>query len=326
MKAKKLLYKLRTDVKSAKTKFKRIKRNKILFKSDQKPPETFSDKTFLFIPAFTGDNGMRPLPPGTAYWNSPAIEIYDSANNLIAANQMTKGNAYKITVDVWNEGDMTCNSCIVELFICSLSVGFNVANASQIGLQNIIINGHSTFRTEFSFTPGASNVGHQCLFARAYSFIDGDLPLSSTDFLVVEDRHIGQQNLSIIGQMETFTFNIFPMKADMNQDFRIRVKKKTTKPAILKTASFAKYAISKTIEVTDKFVFANLLPPAPSDIKLKKVTKDKWDIPLAADVNKMQLTLPKLSLKAKEIAVFDVEITGVKTNRSLGGFTIIVKP
>ena len=210
MKTLELIKKLQEDAEKDKAKFRQSPKNKEMFEGVDDKPDDFKDKTFLYIRATSTDLGERPIPSGTVFWNSPDIELYDSNGILIPTNELDENRDHTIQVVVHNEGDMTCNSCTVDLFICNPSIGFDRPHATQIGIQSIMIAGHNTSLANFSFRPAAENVGHQCLFARAYSYVNGDLPDHGDQFSTRTDRHIGQQNISVVSQGTDFEFLIAP--------------------------------------------------------------------------------------------------------------------
>ena len=211
MKALELIKKLKEEAQKDKEKFQRSSKNKEMFEGVDEKPDDFKDKTFLYIRATNSDQGTRPLPTGTVFWNSPDVELYDSNGVLIPTNELAENQDHTIQVVVHNDGDMTCNSCTVDLFICNPSIGFDRVNATQIGIESIMVTGHHTGVANFDFRPTQENVGHQCLFARAYSYVNGDLPDNGDQFSIRTDRHIGQQNISVVSQGTNFEFLVAPL-------------------------------------------------------------------------------------------------------------------
>jgi len=258
MKTLELINKLKKDAVNNKMRFIKSPENKKLFR-DIKKPGDFKDKTFLYIRATDTDTGNRPLPAGTRYWDSPDIELYDSNNNLIPTNKLNKNESYTINVLVHNDGDMTCNTCTVDLFICDPTIGFNRVNATQIGIQSIIVLGHNTEVASFNFIPTVENLGHQCLFSRAYSYVNGDLPDSGDIFSTSTDRHIGQQNLNVINQGTKFEFLLAPEFQKAKMRLKLTQNKKSTKELKIKTLKNLNIS-TKTIPV-NKFVFFKNINP-----------------------------------------------------------------
>ena len=165
--------------------------------------ESYRDRTWLYIKSYTGDAGDRPIPGGTVFWNSPDVELFDG-ETLIATNELKEGNEYEVQVTVSNGGDYAATACTVDLFICDPSLSLTLNQAKFLGVQSTEVAPHDSSLLKFSFKAGAEDVGHRCLFARAYSAITKDLPLNANNFDTPADRHIAQQNLSIVKQGEAF--------------------------------------------------------------------------------------------------------------------------
>ena len=254
MKAIELIKKLKEEAQKDKEKFHKSSENKEMFEGVDEKPDDFKDKTFLYIRATNNDQGTRPIPQGTVFWNSPDIELYDSNGVLIPTNELTENQDHTIQVVVHNDGDMTCNSCTVDLFICNPSIGFDRIHATLIGIQSILVSGHHTGVANFNFKPAAENIGHQCLFARAYSYVNGDLPDHGDQFSTRTDRHIGQQNLSVVSQGTNFEFLVAPaIQAETaNLILKINQNKKAIKDFNLKALENLKET-KRTIN-TDRFL------------------------------------------------------------------------
>jgi hypothetical protein len=362
MKPIELVKKLEADKKAAKERFYKNPQNRENYGNKEHKPEEFKDKTFLFIRSSDTDNGCRPLPAGTAYWNSPDIELYDSAGTLIPTNQLVLNQHFTINVLVHNEGDMTCNSCIVELFICNPSIGFDRAHATQIGIQTTSVMGHHTATVSFPFTPGNENLGHQCLFARAYSYVSADMPISANQFNPPVDRHCGQQNLSIINQGTSFEFMVFQAKNIEPQKLTLKLTQNkaplkghklieinrfepTAKPIQVNQFKFLKNISSdkkivqtKNVinEIPEKNIFIRLFKYILSlftkkktdtvqNIEMIAVGNNTWKQEFTGVQNKVTLKIPELSLGKNEATQFEIEMINEKTGESIGGLTIIVK-
>jgi len=193
----------------------------ILLDKAHKGQGRFRDSTFLFIQAIPGDRGSRPLPADTVFWNSPHVELY-SGTSLIATNQVQEGRSYTVEVTVSNDGDLQAPSCSVDLFLCNPSLGFSTVASTLLGVQHADVPPHGTAKVVFTFTATAAQVGHRCLFARAYSVSTEDMPTSASAFDVMGDRHIGQQNLSIVEQGQNMAMQIIPPKQGK---FKVRIRR-----------------------------------------------------------------------------------------------------
>ncbi|MCC6511825.1 MAG: hypothetical protein IT423_22180, partial [Pirellulaceae bacterium] len=61
---------------------------------------------------------------------------------------------------------------------------------------------------EFPWTVPPSESGHKCLFARVFSLSPLDVPVDTFALDPRLDRHVAQQNLSIVSQGQAFGFNL----------------------------------------------------------------------------------------------------------------------
>ena len=361
MKTLELIRKIQQDRRTDKKRFNESPENKEMFGHNDNKPDDFKDKTFLFIRATINDTGARPLPQGTNYWNSPDIELFNNAGTLIPTNQLTENQNHVITVVVNNEGDMTCNSCIVELFICNPSLGFDRVHATQLGIQTVSVLGHDVSTATFNFSPGAEHIGHQCLFARAYSYVSGDLPNSGDGFHTSVDRHIGQQNLSIIEQGEVFEFQVINTEAE-NQQFAFNlIQNKMTMhnfnyaeikslKATRRTISGRRFMLLKGIDTKSMQAVGNKIQMKPSSknffvrlikflislFRLRRFDKSKyellkpsgkntWTREFSTGLNKVSLDIPILFVLKKRATVFDLQLTNTRTKEVVGGLRVIVK-
>jgi hypothetical protein len=226
--------------------------------------EGFHDSTFLYIKAVEADTGQRPIPPGTLFWNSPHVELFDG-EVLIPTNQLQAGQDYTIEVTITNGGDLEAPTCSVDLFICNPSLGFNVAAGKLIGVKHAAVGPHGVAGVRFGYTATASDVGHRCLFARVYSVSTRDYPADASALNAVEDRHIGQQNLSVVQQGSALPVDLAPMTREGFTIALVRqnaVRKTLTQFAAvdrLRTVNKGQTAEFRMLEVTD---------PAVNDVAL----------------------------------------------------------
>lgn len=358
MNARELIEKLRADKKAAKDRFDKDPKNRELFRGLKKEPEEFKDNTFLFIRATGSDNGVRPLPSNTVFWHSPDIELYDSSGAVIATNELTPSKSYTVKVKVHNEGDMNCNACTVELFICSPTIGFDRLHATQIGIQSIPVMGHNQEVVDFIFSPDHGNLGHQCLFARAYSYSSGDMPNSANGFDTFNDRHIGQQNISIVNQGAILDFLVVAGDRHTGKVLKINMRQN---PDLLNLMNFKliEGVTSVTKEnVERKFRFYRNIDPGGQGagfvggawskfflwrlilyilsllfgplrnrtkfIPIEGAAETTWKQSFDQKTTKVSLQVPYLAIGQGEAAGFEVVVTSEETGESVGGFSIIV--
>lgn len=147
-------------------------------------------KPELLCRTYAGDMGARPLAPGIVFWESPDIWVVAPDGSDIPI----VGQVNKVFVHVWNIGLAPTWGAHVQLYWCNPSVGVNLANATQIGPTQVIpLNaGEHTILT-FDWVPVFVNNGHECLVAQVYDPVADNLV---APFNPVQDRHVGQQNIS----------------------------------------------------------------------------------------------------------------------------------
>jgi hypothetical protein len=87
---------------------------------DTEPQNPFEARTYLYIRAFDGDTGSRPVPLGSTYWLSPDIEVYDpAAKQYVLESSLVPGRVYRVDVTVNNAGDLPANVCNVDLWVAN---------------------------------------------------------------------------------------------------------------------------------------------------------------------------------------------------------------
>ncbi|MBB3840703.1 hypothetical protein FHS57_004723 [Runella defluvii] len=315
---------------------------------EKRPPKPYRDKTFLYIKGYDSDTGNRPMPSGTVFWMSPDIEIFDGTTP-IANNQLVAGKNYQIAVTVRNGGDLPCYSCHVELFICNPSLGFDPIHGTLLGVQTAQVQAQGDTTLSFPIVATSTMIGHRCLFARVFSFVNNDLPSSATTFPVVEDRHIGQQNLNIIQQnnfvkvlmtnefaaQKNFQVKVVPRKMDVIKGTRIPQLRRLISPlqaVVLPEFSIKPLKVNAGIEINrmrattpnrallvrnPALEVANLAVLAP-------VRKNLWDFKLEKGTRELEVAIPDFKLKNNEAVVVDIELTDADQNKVVGGIRFVV--
>jgi len=183
---------------------------KIYSGKDKRPkPDHFKESSFLYIRSYNGDTGIRPFT-GINFWNSPDITINPISNSGINTTELYAGNTYNIRCRLNNRGDLMIPYPKVEFFLTDPSLGFNTTVAKLLGLTQLpgLLLPASNDEAIMRYTVPASESGHKCLFARTYSFSPLDKPFDLNALDPRLDRHIGQQNLNIVPQGSTYTFNL----------------------------------------------------------------------------------------------------------------------
>ena len=160
-------------------------------------------KVELLCRTFVGDNGVRPLS-NIVFWESPDIVIEGPSGDPDIA---TPGQVNKVKVHVWNLGLADCWAAHVDLYWCDPSVGINPAVANPIGSKVVPLAAGQHTAVSFDWTPVVVNQGHECLVAQVYDPISDPVV---APFNPVQDRHIGQRNISVVelpaGQTMNFDF------------------------------------------------------------------------------------------------------------------------
>lgn len=302
--------------------------------------------TYLYIRAFEGDNGSRPISPDTVFWLSPDIKLFDASGEVISTT-ISANNTYHVKVTVRNDGDHDCNSCMVDLYIDDPSIGFCMAASKLIGIQTVSVNGHSQTVVDFQFTATNDMSGHKCLFARAYCLVTNDFPEDFANFKTFEDRHIGQHNLTIIKQGNSFYFNVNKYINLEQTNFEVFLK---TDKKVFKENTFVlgKYKmINKTIEtknfvlndnkivrtqpnsIRSKILRLDLLQPVIKKLFFSKEVvnqpvKDMWVQKLDVGINSLKIDIPVLGLKEDEAAPMNVLVRDPQTGNIIGGITLLI--
>jgi len=161
-------------------------------------------KVELLCRTFAGDAGLRPLP-SMVFWESPDIVIEGPSGDPDVA---TPGVNNKVKVHIWNLGLADCWSAHVDLYWCDPSVGITPSVANAIGSKVIPIASGQHSIVTFDWTPVLLNGGHECLVVQVYDPVADPLV---APFNPVQDRHVGQRNVSVVqlAANQTLNFNVF---------------------------------------------------------------------------------------------------------------------
>jgi hypothetical protein len=161
-------------------------------------------KVELLCRTFAGDTGLRPLP-NIVFWESPDIAIDGPAGDPDIA---TPGQANRVNVHIWNLGLADCWAAHVDLYWCNPSVGINPAVANAIGSQVVPLAAGQHAVVSFDWVPVLVNNGHECLVAQVYDPVSDPVV---APFNPVQDRHVGQRNVSVVqvAQSQIVNFDVF---------------------------------------------------------------------------------------------------------------------
>lgn len=322
---------------------------KMMHEAEGDEPGGYNGSTFLYIRAFEGDNGARPIPAGIAFWLSPDIELYQNGLLVDTLNPLVPNTSYSVRVTVTNGGDLDCTNCTVDLYLCEPSIGFRTTGALMIGIDNKRVIAHSTATFEFPFTTTNSMSGHRCMFARAYSLVANDYPADLVNFNTYGDRHIGQQNLNIVKQGESLDFIVNRFLKANNKDFEIILKPDlnlfNTRKEIQRRYSHPNKIISTNdFKFTRKEavrVLPDIINKRPENIitrekkinpsgkikgipEIKRIKTDVWLHRFDSGINKMKITVPNLGLKENEAVPMSLTVKDSETGIIIGGITVLV--
>ena len=100
-----------------------------------------------------------------------------------------------VHVHVWNLGLAPAYGAEVDVYWCNPSVGINLAAATLIGTQSVMLNAGEHKVLTFPWTPILVNGGHECLVAEVFDPIADNL---AAPFNPVLDRHVAQRNVTVI--------------------------------------------------------------------------------------------------------------------------------
>jgi len=183
----------------------------VLFRRrDRKPPGTFQDSSFLYIRSYDADQGVRPFSGGV-FWTSPDVLLRPITSTSAYTTTLNAGDTYAIRCTLRNRGDIGVPSAKVELFLTDPTLGFDTRFAANLTLGRVPsawVGSNESADVEFAYTVPATESGHKCLFARAFSFSPLDLPIDDFQLDPRLDRHVAQQNLNIVGQAQNYSFGM----------------------------------------------------------------------------------------------------------------------
>jgi hypothetical protein len=165
------------------------------------PPFQFTDRRdngkhytpWLVVRYAAGDDGSRPLPGGTVFWESPDVWVVST----LGINQPVPGEANTVFARVTNLGLQDATGVFVNFYWADPSMAITEATANLIGIGSTDIDAGSSVVVTCPnpWVPVIENNGHECLLAEAYLPVSDPLtsPLDPVD-----DRHVGQKNEQLV--------------------------------------------------------------------------------------------------------------------------------
>ena len=137
--------------------------------------------------------------PCGVFWLSPDIRVAPLSNLGAVTRELVAGQGHRLTAVLRNRGDLAVPAAKVEFYLVNPSLGFDRRYARFLGVAQDRVEAHGAAEIGLDWRVPPDLAGHYCLFARAFAFAPRDLPLDDYALDPTIDRHVAQQNLTIIG-------------------------------------------------------------------------------------------------------------------------------
>jgi hypothetical protein len=174
-------------------------------------PRTKLYLPYLFLRAFAGDTGARPV--NGVFWESPDILVMPGVDPAHAppvppdlGGVAQAGADNTVYGHVWNLGQAPATDVLVEFYWFNPSLGFSGPAAHLIGATwtDLAARGnsgsHRLVKCPVSWPAMFVNGGHECLVVRASQAATD--PLSGPSWDASKNRHIGQRNIHVMSTEE----------------------------------------------------------------------------------------------------------------------------
>lgn len=162
---------------------------------------------FLFLRAFPGDTGTRPV--AGPFWESPDIFIVPGVDPALApavpasfGDTALARQPNTLYAHVWNLGQSAAAEVVVEFYWVDPSLGVGPANAHLIAQTMVSLGArgsaraHAVVKCPVAWIPDFLNGGHECLLVRVW---DNSSDLPGAPMLDARvNRHVGQRNIHVI--------------------------------------------------------------------------------------------------------------------------------
>ena len=146
--------------------------------------------TYLVIPYYSGDEGVRPLPSSFPFWMCSSININGSP---YAGQQLPVGETVELTMDAINYGSLTVPALCL-FFWANPTTSFTNTSVQLIGQAPLTLATDVLgTTTPVPWTVPTGTPAHICLLAEINATAD---PASGT-YNAASDRHYGQQNVQL---------------------------------------------------------------------------------------------------------------------------------
>lgn len=148
---------------------------------------------WLLIRYAANDIGLRPIPAGSAYWNSPDIwvESSDPGGKAVAGEQNF------VHARVFNLGKSISVPTRVDFYWADPSIGLGPQHMNLIGTEWVSVDPHTALdvRCNKAWVPVFVNNGHECLKVNCTNMA---LDPIQHPFQPKVDRHAGQRNIAVV--------------------------------------------------------------------------------------------------------------------------------
>ncbi len=237
--------------------------------NDRKQPPL---QPYLLIRSVTGDNGTRPLPGGTVFWESP--DIWTAVGDPSATPEippthggvLPAGKPNTVYAHVWNLGRAPLTGVVVSFYWFDPSLAIDGAHAHLIGQARVDLGPrnsplcHQLVKCPKAWVPVMENGGHECLVVKVWGFGDA---VAAGQWHPWEDRHVAQRNVAVVqtvGDMQKIVsriglsvraqtrFELVQVGAEARDAVRIVAPKLALDPA-LATRSLAHLDAANTLTV-----------------------------------------------------------------------------
>ncbi len=174
-------------------------------------PRTRLYLPYLFMRAFAGDTGARPV--NGVFWESPDILVMPGVDPAHApaippdlGGTAQAGADNTLYAHAWNLGQAPATDVLVEFYWFNPSLGFSGDQAHLIGFTwtDLSARGnsgsHRLLKCPISWPAMYVNGGHECLVVRLSQPVTD--PLSAPPWDASKNRHIGQRNIHVMSPQE----------------------------------------------------------------------------------------------------------------------------
>lgn len=299
--------------------------------TDNEKHGEYTGTTYIYIRANEDDDGTRPVTGGSCL--SPDLNVIPggASGDVLEETKIEAGRQYRIECTVRNLGDLDIPFATVDFFLVTPALGFRVSAAQPIAITTVSIPGQGSSKVLVDWVASSEDAGHRCLFARACSLSPVDLPADFDTLDARNDRHIAQQNLTVLEDGDSLDFQVFPF-GDKQRDlirFKIMIRPVNKLPMYILAHPALKNLKLKTSRKIPKFEIKplrNLLRKGAKVTIKKKSNTDYWKGTLTkADFGHFNLEMPSLRLKKQEAKAFEVVKIDTSTKKETGSILVLIK-